>query len=228
MSSSSAPVARAFLVVHVVHDETGAPTPKLCLRATYGVDGGAGTGDDEDLVAVAASKHFCFPEFTPGSLTSIVPTERMKPEQYTFSLTEGDGSRTVGFCRRILPKGVGGPMYPIVMCVLSVHPWFSFFFTAMEKIEQHILDLPPLTNTNTTAETEMGLPLPPDSHAAQFLRSICARPAAAPGAELVIPLPWHVPVGGSGAGAGWGGRERKKRRGDAHTHTQKKNYSTSL
>lgn len=194
MSSSSSPVARAFLIVHVVHDDTGAPVPKLCLRATYGLDGGTGAGDDEDLVAVAANKHFCFPEFTPGSLASIVPTERLKAEQYTFSLTEGDGNRTIGFCRRVLPRG-GGPRYPVVMCILSVHPWFSFFFTAMEKIEQHILELPQL---NALHESSDSTDLPPDGHAARFLRSLCARPCAAPGAELVIPLPWHVPVRNKG------------------------------
>jgi hypothetical protein len=132
MSSSSAPVARAFLVIHVTHDDAGAPAPKLCLKATYGLDGGVGTSDDSDLVKVASEKHFCFPEFTPGSLSSIVPTERMKPEQYTFSLTEGDGSRTVGFCRRFLPQGgSGGPRYPVVMCILSKQPWFFFFFDAL-------------------------------------------------------------------------------------------------
>jgi|AntAceMinimDraft_1070359.scaffolds.fasta_scaffold03491_4 hypothetical protein len=199
MTSSCAPVARAFFVIHVVHDDVGAPTPRLCLRATYGLGGGAGTGEDEDLVAVASGKHFCFPEFTfaPGSITSIVPsTERVRPEQYTFSLTEGDGTRTVGFCRRFLPPSDGGrARYPVVMCVLSKHAWFSFFFTALEKVEPHILALPPLsTSSGGSDDGRTTTGMPSGAHATQFLRAVCARPAAGPGAELVIPLPWHVPV----------------------------------
>ena len=50
------PLARAFLVVDVIHDETGAPSPRLRFSATYGADGGDGTSDDSDLVKVAASK----------------------------------------------------------------------------------------------------------------------------------------------------------------------------
>jgi hypothetical protein len=135
--SSSAPVARAFFVVHVAHDHRGAPVPAVAARATYGIDGGEGTHADAELVKVATAKHFCFPEFVaaPGasaldSLAAIVPTERMKPEQYTFCLTEGDGSRTIGFCRRSLPPGAG-PRYPVVTCILTLYPWFSYFFTAL-------------------------------------------------------------------------------------------------
>jgi hypothetical protein len=61
----------------------------------------------------------------------------------------------------------------------------------LEKIEEHVMALPPLNGA--AAAPAPATDLPAESHAAQFLRSLCARPAAAPGAELVLPLPWHVP-----------------------------------
>ena len=75
------PLARAFLVVDVIHDETGAPSPRLRFSATYGADGGDGTSDDSDLVKVAASSRpSCFPEYVPSDLTSILPAERARPD----------------------------------------------------------------------------------------------------------------------------------------------------
>ena len=70
-------------------------------------------------------------------------------------------------------------------------------FTALEKLDAHVVKL----MTTTTAANgsaagadaaQQSLLLPPDSHAARFLRDLCARPAPAPGAAVVIPLPWHV------------------------------------
>ena len=189
--SSSGPAARAFLVVRVVHDATGAPVPTMCLRATYGADGATGASEDADLVEQVAAKHFCFPEFIKGSLTSVTPTERMKAEQYTFSLTEGDGSRVTGVCRRFLPPGEG-LRYPVVACVLTAnHDWVALFFDVLEMVEPHLVAVPPLAPAD--APTDATVDLPPDALAAVFLRAVCARPAAAPGSQMVIPLPWHPP-----------------------------------
>ena len=179
------PLARAFLVVDVIHDETGAPSPRLRFSATYGADGGDGTSDDSDLVKVAASKHFCFPEYVPSDLTSILPAERARPEQYTFSLTESDGSRTTGYCRRFLPPGVGA-RYPVVACILSRRTtWFTFFFQHLERAEEHIQPL----LSGDAASPNPGASS--SSPVAAYLRALCARPVPSPGALVAVPLPWH-------------------------------------
>ena len=97
-------LARAFFCVGVSVDASGAPAPKLLLRRSFAADGKSNASDDP-LVTVAFEKHFCFPEYVPGNLTSLVPETRAKPSVYTFVLTESDGSQTVGFCRRFLPPG---------------------------------------------------------------------------------------------------------------------------
>ena len=184
MSSSTLdPLARAFLVVDVIHDETGAPSPRLRFSATYGADGGDGTSDDSDLVKVAASKHFCFPEHVPSDLTSLLPAERARPEQYTFSLTESDGSRTTGYCRRFLPPGEGA-RYPVVACILSRRTtWFTFFFQHLERAEEHVHSL--LSGDATPPGAFSSSPV------AAYLRALCARPVPPPGALVAVPLPWH-------------------------------------
>ena len=184
MSSSALdPLARAFLVVDVIHDESGAPSPRLRFSATYGADGGDGTSDDSDLVKVAASKHFCFPEHVPSDLTSLLPAERARPEQYTFSLTESDGSRTTGYCRRFLPPGEGA-RYPVVACILSRRTtWFTFFFQHLERAEEHVH---PLLSGDATPSGAFS-----SSPVAAYLRALCARPVPPPGALVAVPLPWH-------------------------------------
>ena len=184
MSSSALdPLARAFLVVDVIHDETGAPSPRLRFSATYGADGGDGTSDDSDLVKMAASKHFCFPEHVPSDLTSLLPAERARPEQYTFSLTESDGSRTTGYCRRFLPPGEGA-RYPVVACILSRRTtWFTFFFQHLERAEEHVHPL--LSGDATPPGASSSSPV------AAYLRALCARPVPSPGALVAVPLPWH-------------------------------------
>ena len=97
-------LARAFFCVGISVDASGAPAPKLLLRRSFAADGKSNASDDP-LVTVAFEKHFCFPEYVPGNLTSLVPETRAKPSVYTFVLTESDGSQTVGFCRRFLPPG---------------------------------------------------------------------------------------------------------------------------
>ena len=131
------PVARGFLVVRVATGSDGGPEPRLALSDTYAADGGVGSDADARLVAVAASKHFCFPEFVAGDCTSILPSERLRPEQFAFGLTEGDGTRTLGFCRRFLPPGVG-PRYPLVACILTKHAWDDVFFEILARVDDRV------------------------------------------------------------------------------------------
>jgi DENN domain-containing protein 2 len=55
---------------------------------------------------------FCFPD------TSSFPRSRFAAETFSFVLTESDGDRRYGYCRRLLQPG-SGKRYPRCFCVLS-------------------------------------------------------------------------------------------------------------
>ena len=186
------PVARGFLVVRVATGSDGGPEPRLALSDTYAADGGVGSDADARLVAVAASKHFCFPEFVAGDCTSILPAERLRPEQFAFGLTEGDGTRTLGFCRRFLPPGVG-PRYPLVACILTKHAWDDVFFEILARVDDRVAaaaaDAAARDDPRGTAPTAYAAN--DRSHVASFLRGACARAPPAPGKALEVPIPWY-------------------------------------
>jgi hypothetical protein len=53
------------------------------------------------------------------------------PQEYTFALTQGDGSRVQGFCRRFLPPAprVGSRLrYPQVLVLVCRSSWAGVFF----------------------------------------------------------------------------------------------------
>lgn len=52
-------------------------------------------------------------------------------QEYTFTLTQGDGTRVMGFCRRFLPPAarVGTKLrYPHVLCIVCEAPWSTVFY----------------------------------------------------------------------------------------------------
>ena len=98
----------------------------------------------------------------------------LEAECYTFVLTGGDGSRTLGFCRRFLPPGAG-PRHPQVLCLLSIHPWFSLFSNVLQALEPYAF---PLADSPT---------LSANSPIAAVLKALCAAGTPAPGAALPPP-----------------------------------------
>ena len=98
----------------------------------------------------------------------------LEAESYTFVLTGGDGSRTLGFCRRFLPPGAG-PRHPQVLCLLSSHPWFSLFSNVLQALEPYAF---PLADSST---------LSVNSPMAAVLKALCAAGTPAPGAALPPP-----------------------------------------
>ena len=208
----SGPVARAFLVVRLERagDDLRSVVSRACVSATYGADGGDGTEHDRELVATVHAKNFAFPERDLSEAicdaaeegTDAAPSEMT----YTFSLTEGDGSRTTGFCRRIAPAreydGDGHSSGVIVACILSRNAWFSFFEEALASIDERVRALPqvrtPPSALTGAASASGGVPslgdeLPAEGHLGRFMRELCARPTPAPGAVVVVPFPWHEP-----------------------------------
>lgn len=71
---------------------------------------------------------FCFP--------LGIAYEREKPwqvtEEFSFTLTGGDGSRLHGFCRKTndptYQSKEPGKRFPQVLCLISQHPWTTFFY----------------------------------------------------------------------------------------------------
>lgn len=75
---------------------------------------------------------FCFAD---ADQISKYPSEMAYPsETFTFVLTEDEGQRVFGFCRRFLPVG-GGPRYPSCLCFLSRLPCFDLFAQVLEVVE---------------------------------------------------------------------------------------------
>jgi hypothetical protein len=89
----------------------------------------------------------------------------MRPETFTFVLTNPLGGRRIGFCRRYLPDGPGARL-PEVLCVVSRFPWFSLFSKLLATLE----------------------PLAPHQ-AVAFLRSLLASPFPSPGGRISLELP---------------------------------------
>jgi len=57
--------------------------------------------------------------------------ERRTTQEFTFTLTQGDGTRVQGFCRRFLPPAprVGSRLrYPQVLCLVCEASWAALFF----------------------------------------------------------------------------------------------------
>ena len=200
----SGPVARAFLVVRLERagDDLRSVVPRACVSATYGADGGDGTTHDRELVATVHAKNFAFPERDLSQAICDAAEggggDAAPPLTYTFSLTEGDGSRTTGFCRRIAPAreydGDGHSSGVIVACILSRNAWFSFFEEALASIDERVRALPQLrAPPSPPPRASLGDELPAEGDLGRFMRELCARPTPAPGAVVVVPFPWHEP-----------------------------------
>ena len=133
--------------------------------------------DQQTARAYNGIEHFCY----PNSLEP--PRKSMRPETFTFVLTNPMGGRRIGFCRRSLPAGTG-PRYPEVLCVVSRFPWFSLF----AKILATLADCPP-------------------RQCMQFLREVCSRGIPKPGERISVPMPSLAPADAAAAGAGGGAGE---------------------
>ena len=149
---------------------------------------------DRELVATVHAKNFAFPERDLSEAVGDDPAA--PPLTYTFSLTEGDGSRTTGFCRRIAPAreydGDGHSSGVIVACILSRNAWFSFFEEALASIDERVRAAAG-SRPAVRERPLLGDELPAEGDLGRFMRELGARPTPAPGAVVVVPFPWHEP-----------------------------------
>uniref|UniRef100_UPI00358F2D75 DENN domain-containing protein 2D-like isoform X2 n=1 Tax=Myxine glutinosa TaxID=7769 RepID=UPI00358F2D75 len=70
---------------------------------------------------------FCFPD------EQYVPSKDEQSETFSFVLTNVDGSRRFGYCRRLLPPGKN---VPEVYCIISRLGCFDLFAKVLEEVER--------------------------------------------------------------------------------------------
>ncbi|XP_029428745.1 DENN domain-containing protein 2D isoform X2 [Rhinatrema bivittatum] len=85
---------------------------------------------EEEETLLKAIPLFCFPD---GSNWS--PLTEYTSETFSFVLTNIDGSRKFGYCRRLLPAGQG-PRLPEVYCVISCLGCFGLFSKILDEVEK--------------------------------------------------------------------------------------------
>ncbi|XP_062512817.1 DENN domain-containing protein 2D-like isoform X2 [Corticium candelabrum] len=73
---------------------------------------------------------FCFPD-----LDQWKPVTSYKSETYSFVLTDIEGEKRFGYCRRLLPSG-SGPRLPEVYCIISPHGCFELYSKILDAVEQ--------------------------------------------------------------------------------------------
>lgn len=63
-------------------------------------------------------------------------------QEYTFTLTFGEGRRLQGFCRQFLPPAPRvGPKarLPLVLLLVAEFPWFNMYFKVRCLTQPHIM-----------------------------------------------------------------------------------------
>ncbi|KAK3598780.1 hypothetical protein CHS0354_020893 [Potamilus streckersoni] len=76
--------------------------------------------------------HFCFPDASNYKPTS---SSSNKSQYFSFVLTNFDGGRVYGYCRRIMCSRSGGK-FPEVICIISPVDAFQMYNSLLEHIEK--------------------------------------------------------------------------------------------
>ncbi|XP_078276920.1 DENN domain-containing protein 2D-like isoform X2 [Rhinoraja longicauda] len=85
---------------------------------------------EEEENLLKAIPLFCFPDGNAWA-----PLTEYESETFSFVLTNVDGSRKFGYCRRLLPRG-GGVQLPEVFCIISCLGCFSLFSKILDEVEK--------------------------------------------------------------------------------------------
>ncbi|XP_030077282.1 DENN domain-containing protein 2D isoform X2 [Microcaecilia unicolor] len=85
---------------------------------------------EEEETLLKAIPLFCFPDGNNWS-----PLTEYTSETFSFVLTNIDGSRKFGYCRRLLPAGQG-PRLPEVYCIISCLGCFGLFSKILDEVEK--------------------------------------------------------------------------------------------
>ncbi|XP_050961273.1 DENN/MADD domain containing 2Db [Labeo rohita] len=85
---------------------------------------------EEEEKCMKAAHLFCFPEGI-----NWAPLTEYRSETFSFVLTEVDGSRRNGYCRRLLPDGRGARV-PEAYCIISRVACFGLFSKIFDEVEK--------------------------------------------------------------------------------------------
>ncbi|CAL8379122.1 unnamed protein product [Boreogadus saida] len=85
---------------------------------------------EEEEKSLQAITLFCFPEGV-----NWIPLTQYQSETFSFVLTETDGTRRNGFCRRLLPHG-RGKRPPEAYCIVSKVACFGLFSKIFDEVEK--------------------------------------------------------------------------------------------
>uniref|UniRef100_A0A3Q3XE21 UDENN domain-containing protein n=1 Tax=Mola mola TaxID=94237 RepID=A0A3Q3XE21_MOLML len=94
------------------------------------VNGMARFQKEEEEKTLKAITLFCFPEGI-----NWAPLTEYHSETFSFVLTEIDGSRRNGYCRRLLPGGKGARP-PEAYCIISTLACFGLFSKIFDEVEK--------------------------------------------------------------------------------------------
>ncbi|GLC43834.1 hypothetical protein PLESTB_000913400 [Pleodorina starrii] len=184
--------------------ESRIKTPVIYLRYKAASDGCENVAFSEQLL-----NYFCF----PLGPEAVQPKEVQASEEYTFTLTHGDGQRFTGFCRQFFPPAprVGSKArYPQVLCIVAENPWCNFFFKVLQVAEQLLKGFDGLLDS-----AHQDLPL--ESHLGAFIvdlrKQLATNPAPGEVLRLTVPNihglsgvspPRYMGVSSTGEALNWG------------------------
>ncbi|XP_053092355.1 DENN/MADD domain containing 2Da isoform X1 [Pangasianodon hypophthalmus] len=118
-----------LVVVSLKKNKTGTYEPQISYQFPKR-DGMVRFQKEEEEKTLKAITLFCFPEGI-----NWAPLTEYSSETFSFVLTEVDGSRRNGYCRRLLPHG-NGARPPEAYCIISKVACFGLFSKIFDEVEK--------------------------------------------------------------------------------------------
>uniref|UniRef100_A0A8B9F677 DENN domain containing 2D n=1 Tax=Amazona collaria TaxID=241587 RepID=A0A8B9F677_9PSIT len=118
-----------LVVVSLRRTADGSYEPKITYQFPKRENLLKGQKEEEERL-LQAIPLFCFPD---GN--NWAPVTEFTSETFSFVLTNVDGSRKIGYCRRLLPSGRGVRL-PEVFCIISCLGCFGLFSKILDEVEK--------------------------------------------------------------------------------------------
>uniref|UniRef100_A0A8C3GJ70 DENN domain containing 2D n=1 Tax=Cairina moschata TaxID=8855 RepID=A0A8C3GJ70_CAIMO len=118
-----------LVVVSLKKTSDGRYEPKITYQFPKRENLLRGQKEEEERL-LQAIPLFCFPD---GN--NWAPVTDFTSETFSFVLTNVDGSRKIGYCRRLLPSGRGVRL-PEVFCIISCLGCFGLFSKILDEVEK--------------------------------------------------------------------------------------------
>ncbi|XP_040472886.1 DENN domain-containing protein 2D [Falco naumanni] len=118
-----------LVVVSLKKTSDGRYEPKIIYQFPKRENLLKGQKEEEERL-LQAIPLFCFPD---GN--NWAPVTEFTSETFSFVLTNVDGSRKIGYCRRLLPSGRGVRL-PEVFCIISCLGCFGLFSKILDEVEK--------------------------------------------------------------------------------------------